>query len=71
MTAVTLPFVGRTSLAFDRQLSPRTVILVFALVAVILYAVWHHTVPAGAATYAVDADTMCFIYRFGLGGLCR
>lgn len=58
-------------LARDRRVSPRVAILVFALLGCVLYAIWHRVVPPSAVPHEVDADTMCFIYRFGLGGLCR
>jgi hypothetical protein len=71
MTATTASPGRFTQLPFDRRISPRTAVLVLATLACVLYAIWQRTVPPGPIATDVDADTMCLIYRIGLGGLCR
>ena len=56
---------------FDRRLSMRTVILVFAALACLLYAIYPRTAPPGPIGRDAEPDTMCLISRIGLSGLCR
>jgi hypothetical protein len=71
MTALAIYIPRRPRFAFDRRISPRVAVLTFVVVGILLYAFWRRTVPAGPIARDVGADTMCFIDRIGLGGLCR
>ena len=68
---MTVAAVSLTRAAFDRRLSRRSVVLVLAGLACLLYAIWRHTVPPGPLAADARGDTMCLIARVGLGGLCH
>ena len=71
MMDTTASFSRFTHVPFDRQISPRTAVLILAAVACVIYAIWQRAVPPGRLVSDVDPDTMCLMYRVGLGGLCR